>query len=54
MNSQLAHRHRPTAKGWGSKTEAEILQIVQELRLAREFQAIAARYVPKGCSLRSL
>jgi hypothetical protein len=51
MNSQLAHRHRPIAKGWGSKTEAEILQIVQELRQAREFQAIAARYVPKGCRM---
>jgi hypothetical protein len=51
MNSQLAYRHRPTAKGWGSKTEAEILQIVQELEQAREFQAIAAQYVPKGCRI---
>jgi hypothetical protein len=44
MNSQL--NQRPTAKGWGSMTEAEILQV---FRQAREFQAIAAHHVPKGC-----
>jgi hypothetical protein len=49
MNSQLAYRHRPTAKGLGSKTEAKILKIVQEIEQVREFQAIADRYVPKGC-----